>query len=428
MLPSMSSIKRLDIATQIPTEDRELAEELSNSPHTGDPDPKTLSNIEVTRAWQSLDLIGASRLPSLIRLSRRLGVVVPETHDPTPIDRVLGPAPKNRRTRIVSTVGPGCADVDTLAKMITAGMDIARLNFSHIASFEDAKGWVDTLEAAMTKAGRRIEIMADLRGPKIRVGDIKPMLLVEGDELTLGPKGSLPLSPATVAADLKKDERIFLDDGKIELKVTALGPPPKATVVQGGTLLKNKGLNLPDTALSETVPTEKDERDIETIAALGLTLIAVSFVEDGADLERVRTYFDKPVRLIAKIERKKAVDNIESIFAHSDGLMVARGDGAVEMGDEHIPVIQRKIHARGNKLLVPTGTATEMMDSMTDGGRPTRAEASDVARAALEGSDFVMTSAETAMGKDPAGVIKAMSKILEATERAIRTGTVESLS
>ena len=251
------------------------------------------------------------------------------------------------------------------------------------------------------------------------------MTLVTDATVHLGPEG-LPVTPPEIVAELKPADRVFIDDGKLQLEITAAGPTARARVIRGGTVRSRKGINLPDTQLSLQVPTDKDIADIATIEALGIGLVAVSFVEDGADLERVRGHFTAPVKLMAKIERARAVTNLNAIMEAADGIMVARGDGAVEIGEAQMPVVQRQIHHLGTRLQVPTGTATEMLASMTEGGGPTRAEASDVARAALEGSDFVMTSGETAVGVDPVHVIRTMSKILEATEGALRSGAVSS--
>ena len=425
----MPRISRLKIASEVPPEDRQLAQQLSTSATIGDPDPATVSNIEVERAWRAIDELDSASIPGLIRLSDRLGVRVPEAFRSGATDKLFGPPRPDRRTRVVCTVGPACADVDTLAKMIDAGMDVARLNFSHIDGAADAQRWVGLLDAAMAKAGRTITLMADLRGPKLRIGKLAGATqLVAGHAVTLGEGGQLPLSPPAIVADLKDGDRLFIDDGRVELVVRdASETPVKADVLRGGVVTSMKGLNLPDTKLSGAVPTAKDLADIEIIESLGIDRVAVSFVESAVDVERFRKAFKHPVQLIAKVERPAAVVAIEEIMAAADGVMVARGDGAVEMGDAEMPVIQRQIHSLGNRQDVPTGTATQMMESMNDGGRPSRADASDVARAAIEGSDFVMTSGETAMGSDPIGVIEAMAKILATTERAIRTGTVQSL-
>ncbi len=431
----MRPIARLNIDSEVPKQDQDLARTISKSPLMGDPDLPSLSNIEVERAWSEIDTIGVQAVPSLIRLSHQLGVRVPDAFESGPTDKLFGP-PRidaktgvlRRRTRIVATIGPACADPKVLAKMIDAGMDVARLNFSHVKSPGEAKVWVDRLKEAMAIAGREIEIMADLRGPKIRVADCEAFAVAAGDPVTIGAGGQIPVSPPSLAADLKVGEHLFINDGRVKIEVVNTDCNPiEGKVLVGGDIGPGNGLNLPDSELSLSLPTDKDLADIAIIDQLGIDLVAVSFVETGADLDAVRAKFAGPVRLIAKVERPKAVENLGSIFEASDGLMVARGDGAVEMGDAQIPVVQRKIHRQGNRLAVPTGTATQMMESMQHGGRPSRSDVSDVARAALEGSDFVMTSGETAMGDDPIAVISKMSKILETTELAIRTGTVDSL-
>lgn len=351
--------------------------------------------------------------------------------------RVLGPARFDRNgrlqraTRIVATLGPACADPLTLRRMLEAGVDIARINFSHIGTEAQANALVDALREAMALAGRPIEILGDLQGPKIRVSELeRPIEVAAGEHLRLTAGGAagdgrLPIAPAKVLDLLQPGARVLIEDGKLELRVTGAAPDGvEAEVVRGGAIGSKKGVNVPDTHVAGWLPTPKDERDIEIMKHLGIGLAAVSFVQDADDVERVRSAFGQPVRLIAKIETPTAMQNLKAIAGVADGIMVARGDLAVELGDAEVPIAQRNIHMLGNRLDVPTGTATQMLGTMTSGAPPTRAEVSDVARAVLEGSKFVMTSEETSVGRDPVGVIRKMAEIVETTERAIRTGTV----
>jgi pyruvate kinase len=430
----MTKIRKLDIATQVSDDDRALARSISSSPVFGDPDLGSISSIEIERAWQDASRFEPRQLESLKRLSATLGVPVPDPFGPSRADRIFGPARADektgqipRKTRVLATVGPASSDPELLAEMIERGMDGARVNFSHVKTADEARAIIGGLREAMKIAGREIPIIADLQGPKIRVGDLDaPMTLETGSAVKLVPAGEgggLPIPPK-ILADLAPGERVLIDDGKIELRVLSREGGVSAEVVRGGPVSSRKGINLPDSALTARVPTEKDLADLAVLRELGVDTIMVSFVQDASDLERVRKAYGAPVKLIAKIERQQAMENIEQIMAASDGVLVARGDGAVELGDAEMPVAQRRIHTLGNRTGVATGTATQMLESMLTSPRPSRADASDIARAAFEGSDFVMTSAETAIGPSPVEIIKTMSKILEAAERAIRTGTV----
>lgn len=439
--PLMSTVMTLDIEREVSPEDRELARRISGSMRSGDPSPHTVSSIEVERAWREARTLRSSDLAALVRLSARLDVHVPEPYGKPIAERLFGPArvdpatgATGRRTRILCTVGPASSDVGILARMIEAGMDGARINFSHVAEPTAARRFVDLLASAMERSGRKISVVADLQGPKIRIGRLDRPIAVDssGSSVVLYTEGgepprgviALPVAHPRVLTDLSPGDRVLVDDGKIELRVSTKalegqGAAVRVEVLKGGSVSSRKGMNLPDTTITDRVPTEKDLRDIATIEELGIGVAMVSFVGDASDMSRVRERFRGPVRLIAKIERSQAVRNLEEIMRVSEGVLVARGDGAVELGDAEVQVLQRRIHALGNRFGVPTGTATQMMESMLTSPRPSRADASDVARAAFEGSEFVMTSAETAIGPDPVEVIRVMSRILEASERAV---------
>jgi pyruvate kinase len=442
----MSTIKKLPLAS-LPPAQRELAERLSHDPAVGDPDTASISNIELKRAWADVASFTASERATLAELSRQLGVDTPTRASDPPtktkaerIAEVLGPPRMDertgqvtRKTRIIATLGPASRDVDTIARMINAGMDVARVNFSHIKSEDDARSLIDNIHAAMAQAGRPVKILADLPGPKIRVDDLhKPVDLIAGQRVVLGSAKDaedgaafLPVDPPGVLSDLRAGERIFLDDGKIALEVLPSdGDSLVAKVLKGGAVKSRKGINLPDTRLSERVPTADDLALMEIAKSLGVRLFTASFVEDEHDMSRMRAALGDDAQIIAKIERPAALENLDAIYAQSDAIMVARGDLGVELGDAQTPVAQTRMHSLGNRVGVPTGTATQMLESMTDSVRPTRAEASDVYRSVVEGAEFVMTSGETAVGGDPVGVLEQMSKIVETSELAVRTGTV----
>jgi pyruvate kinase len=438
------AIKKLPLS-QLSAAERALASRLSDDPLTGDPDTTSLSEVEVKRAWADAASFSPDERALLAGLSARLGVAAPAGASPAAQDRltaVLGPPRTDartgkivRQTRIVATVGPASRDVQTLAAMIRAGMDVARVNFSHVKDADDARAIVDNLRAAMKEAGRDVRILADLPGPKIRTARFAPPVeLSTGAAVTLGPPGDaepsasfLPVDPPAVLADLRPGDRVFLDDGKIALRVVAAGDGSvRAQVDKGGLVKSRKGINLPDTRLSERVPTDDDLRLMEIAKGLGVRLFAASFVEDEHDMKRVRAALGFDAHVIAKIERPAALQNLEAIYQHADAIMVARGDLAVELGDADTPVAQSVMHGLGNRTGVPTGTATQMLESLTDGVRPTRAEASDVYRSVVEGAEFVMTSGETAVGTDPAGVLEQMSRLVETSELALRTGTVRA--
>ncbi|MBI2377261.1 MAG: pyruvate kinase [Deltaproteobacteria bacterium] len=425
----MSSIRRTQISRDVDPADRALAEEISRSLEAGDPSVETLSTVEVERAWQARDRFAGTpeRLRSLLSLSRLLGARPPADLEADPAERIFGAKAGTRRARILCTVGPASSDPDKLATMIAAGMDGARINFSHIEKPEDAEALVKALRTAMEKAGRSIVIIADLQGPKLRIGVVKDAVaLPAGARATLYSEGStrpaglsLPVANPDVVGALKVGDRVFIDDGKILLKVvTKQAGSVEVDVVAGGEVTSKKGLNLPDTQTPEKLPTTKDRADLATIKGLGIDTVMVSYVESAEDIENVRRLVGPGVKLIAKLERPKAVDALEAIAKASDGLLVARGDAAVELGDEHMPAVQAKINALGNELGVPTGVATQMMESMLSSPRPSRSDASDVARAVMEEADWVMTSAETAIGSAPEQIIRMMAKIIDATEAA----------
>jgi pyruvate kinase len=348
------------------------------------------------------------------------------------------PTSSARKVKIVCTLGPSSQSAQQIHDLILAGMDIARLNFSH-GTHEFHRGLVETIREAAKKAGRHVAIMQDLQGPKIRCGKIPSpgIELKKGDTVLLHPEGQAPKQATagmivipisaeiaqSVSTDAQVGARILFDDGKIATRALSITPPEMVVQVEvGGKLTSNKGMNLPGTPLSIPCLTEKDIEDLEFGVSLGVDAVALSFVRSAADIEQVRERLrklthDMPL-VIAKIEREEAVEAMESIIEVCDGLLVARGDMAVEVGAERVPAIQKKLIHTCNELGVPVITATQMLESMISSPVPTRAEASDVANAVFDGTDCVMLSGETASGQYPGESVATMARIALQAERS----------
>lgn len=334
-----------------------------------------------------------------------------------------------RRTKIVCTLGPASSDEDTIRGLVAAGMDVARLNFSH-GSHEDHRRLIGHVRAAADQAGRVVPILQDLQGPKIRVGLMRNggVLLHKGQRLVLTTQpleesGSerVYVSYPTLAEDVEPGNRILLDDGLLELQILETGDQEVLTeVVVGGPLRSRKGVNLPDIRTSTPSVTEKDLADLEFGLEMEVDIIALSFVRTREDVEnltqRVRGS-GKRISVIAKVEKPEAVRNIDGIIEAADGIMVARGDLGIEMPMAKVPSTQKMIIRRCLEAAKPVITATQMLESMVDNPRPTRAEASDVANAVLDGSDAVMLSGETATGRHPCRVVEVMAQIIEEAEK-----------
>ncbi len=340
-----------------------------------------------------------------------------------------------RATKIVATLGPASTEPDVLARMFAAGVDVVRFNFSH-GSADDHMLRADRVRTAARNAGREVAIMGDLQGPKIRVGKF------EGGKVELQPDATFVLDasldvPGTIERagldykelprDVKAGDVLLLNDGLIELVVDRVeGPRIVTTVKVGGELSNNKGINRQGGGLSAPALTLKDMEDIRTAMRLGADYIAISFPKNGTDMAMARLLANAAADeakvphpcLIAKIERAEAIPALQEILDASDGIMVARGDLAVEVGDPAVPALQKrmiKMARASNKLAI---TATQMMESMIVNPVPTRAEVSDVANAVLDGTDAVMLSAETASGKHPVAVVKAMASIVTAADES----------
>ncbi len=334
----------------------------------------------------------------------------------------------DRRTKIVCTLGPATSDPETIQRLVAAGMDVARMNFSHGTHEEHAERIQMVREAAEAE-GRVVSILQDLQGPKIRVGEVKDgsVMLREGQELVVttepveGTDERVFINHDSLARDAQEGGRILIDDGLLELRVTQTNDSELlTTVVEGGPLRSRKGVNLPDTPTSMPAMTKKDREDLELGLAMDVDAVALSFVRERSDVEALIQRIEqagKNVSVIAKIEKPQAVQNIDSILEVVDGIMVARGDLGIEMPMEEVPGTQKRLIRKSMAAAKPVITATQMLESMVENPRPTRAEASDVANAVLDGSDAVMLSAETAVGEDPVRVVNAMNQIIRQAEQ-----------
>ncbi|OGU01582.1 MAG: pyruvate kinase [Gemmatimonadetes bacterium RBG_16_66_8] len=331
--------------------------------------------------------------------------------------------PRFRRTKIVATLGPATADPAALGALLDAGVDIVRVNSSHGTPAIRAE-WMDLVRRVREERGGHIGLLVDLQGPRIRVGALaEPRMLEEGEEVVFAPEGEaqtgeIPTTYVALADDVKPGARILLDDGLLVTEVVAVKPPRvRARVVYGGVLKSNKGMNLPDVQVSAPSVTVKDRDDIALAVAHEADYIAVSFVRRVADLHAVRALVPSGVRLVAKIEKSAALADLSGVILAADAIMVARGDLGVELPFEQVPLAQKRIIQLANQHGRPVITATQMLESMIEHPRPTRAEASDVANAILDGTDAVMLSAETATGAYPELAVQAMARIIREIER-----------
>lgn len=332
-----------------------------------------------------------------------------------------------RRTKIVATIGPASQSPRMLRRLITAGLDVARINFSHGDPAEHVATMQRIRETAR-RCGRTVAILADLCGPKIRVGEMRGggVQLASGSTVAitvkpvLGTERLIPSQYRRLAAEAKAGERILLDDGNLELEITGKsGSELTARVVRGGFLKSHKGMNLPETTLQVPALTAKDKRDVEYCIQGGADYIALSFVRTGRDVQGLKRFLaarGAAIPIVSKIEKPEALHNIEQIVEESDAIMVARGDLGVELPAQKVPLIQNRLIQIANAANKPVIVATQMLESMIDHGRPTRAEVSDVAGACLAGADAVMLSAETAAGKYPVEALSMMDSVLRETE------------
>ncbi|TSC84637.1 MAG: pyruvate kinase [Parcubacteria group bacterium Gr01-1014_13] len=342
-----------------------------------------------------------------------------------------------KKTKICATIGPACADVATLTDMVKAGMNIARLNFSH-GDYASHSALIKNIRKAEEITGEPIAIMQDLQGPKIRVGGLPEVgvSIKVGEEVVFDTslteyKGKeIPLDYHDLHKFLEPGQRILVDDGHIEIKVKSVeGTKITGEVVEGATILSHKGLNLPDSDLNITAISEKDKKDLKFGVEQGVDLVALSFVRSAKDIIDLRFLVkqfenelgirnQQPIHLIAKIERHVAVENLEEILDVTDGIMVARGDLGLEMLAAEVPLVQKKMIDSANAHAKPVIVATQMLDSMRENRRPTRAEVSDVANAVIDHADTLMLSNETAAGKHPVLVVETMADIIASTEKS----------
>src|SRR5579875_769992 len=337
-----------------------------------------------------------------------------------------------RRAKIVGTLGPASNSEATFRALVRAGLDVARLNFSH-GTHPEKLALIEMVRNVAAEEGRDICILGDLQGPKIRTGKLEnhtPVQLEAGKKLVITPRdipgnaGVISTTFKTLAENLESGARILLSDGLIELRVTAvIGDDVECEVINGGLLGENKGINLPGIAVRVPSLTEKDEADLEFAVKNGVDALAVSFVRTGEDVRLVKERLkalSADTWVIAKLEKPRAIEHLEEILEIADGIMVARGDLGVEVPPEKVPAIQKHIIRRASEHRKPVITATQMLESMIENPRPTRAEASDVANAIYDGTDAVMLSAESAAGKYPVEAVKMMSRIVIETESQIR--------
>jgi pyruvate kinase len=327
------------------------------------------------------------------------------------------------RTKIVATIGPATAARDRVHALAELGVDVVRLNFAHGTheSHSEIIRWVREAAASM---GKPMAILADLAGPKIRIGDLpEPIVLNEKSPVVLAPEelasgDEIPTTYAALAQDVGTGDRVLLDDGLMELRVLHVDAPRvTCRVVRGGLLRRNKGMNLPGIRVSAPALTEKDIADLDFAVAQDVDYIGLSFVQTPEDLMDLRQRLTGQALIVAKIEKDTALENIESILALTDAVMVARGDLGVELPFEQVPIAQKRIIQLANLHGRPVITATQMLESMIEHPRPTRAEASDVANALFDGTDAVMLSGETAAGKYPFLAVEAMVRIAGEIER-----------
>jgi pyruvate kinase len=332
-----------------------------------------------------------------------------------------------RRTKIVATLGPAWEQPDQMTALLDAGVNVVRINASHATSEIRAR-WIGELQGIMQGRAESGAILVDLQGPRIRVGTLsEPLHLDVGQRVVFAPEadarpGEIPTTYDDLAADVRAGARILLDDGLLNLEVTEVrGPRVQAVVHYGGELKSHKGMNLPGLEVSAPALTEKDLEDVRQAVALGVDYIALSFVRRREDMEELRRLVPRNTKLIAKIEKDTALRNLCGILDASDAIMVARGDLGVELPFEEVPLMQKQIIREAGLHGKPVITATQMLESMIHAPRPTRAEASDVANAILDGTDAVMLSAETAVGRYPLEAVRAMDRIAREMEMQ-RTG------
>ncbi|WP_340557867.1 pyruvate kinase [Streptomyces sp. GSL17-111] len=343
-----------------------------------------------------------------------------------------------RRSKIVCTLGPAVDSFDQLKTLIEAGMNVARFNMSHGTQREHEERYA-RLRKACEETGRAVGVLADLQGPKIRLGTFAegPVELVRGEEFTItvedvpGDRTICGTTYKGLNADVSKGDPILINDGNVALQVTEVdGPRVHTIVIEGGVVSDHKGINLPGAAVNVPALSEKDVDDLRFALRMGCDMVALSFVRDAKDVRDVHRVMDevgRRVPVIAKVEKPQAVENMEEVVLSFDGVMVARGDLAVEYPLEKVPMVQKRLVELCRRNAKPVIVATQMMESMITNSRPTRAEASDVANAILDGADAVMLSAESSVGQYPIETVKTMSKIVIAAEQELLSKGLQPL-
>ena len=329
---------------------------------------------------------------------------------------------------MAATIGPASAEPEILQRMLLEGVDAVRINASHVEP-DAVAGWVDLIRRAGRKVERDVAVMLDLQGIKRRIGDLpEPMLLKEGEKVVLSSRrgeGRIPAKLRTILPHVKKGTEVFLADGFLRLRILSVGKDElRCRVLLGGFLKSRAGLNIPGLPARARIPTPRDLEHVRAGIEAGVDIFALSFVRTAQDVTRCRRHADG-IPIIAKIERPEAVDNIEAIASVSDGIMVARGDLAVEMKPEQLPVLQKRLVTAANRMRKPVIVATEMLASMVYNPRPTRAELLDVGNAVLDGADATMLSDETAIGKNPVRAVRYMQRILSTVESSLYTYDIE---
>ncbi len=332
-----------------------------------------------------------------------------------------------RRTKILATLGPASSSEEMIYRLLTCGVDAFRLNFSHGKHEEHARV-VATIRSVAMDLGRYVPIVGDIQGPKLRIGDVDGVLHLESGqpfeistEPVLGTAKKVSTNFKPLPNEVQIGQRILINDGLVELVVTAVEPKSVSTrIIHGGPISSKKGMNFPDSELTIPAITDKDKVDLKFAVEQKLDYIAASFIRRKSDIVELReilhSHGGNEINVIAKLEKPQAIDNLDEILEVSDGVMVARGDLGVELPPEAVPIIQKKILVRASRWGRFAITATQMLESMTTNSRPTRAEASDVANAIFDGSDAVMLSAETASGKYPVEAVQMMARIVFAAE------------
>jgi pyruvate kinase len=332
-----------------------------------------------------------------------------------------------RRGKIVCTLGPATSTDETVMALVEAGMDVARMNFSH-GDYSDHKASYDRVRAASDATGRAVGVLADLQGPKIRLGRFAdgPTYWADGETVRItvceceGNHDRVSTTYKQLAQDALPGDRVLVDDGNVGLVVDDIdGDDVVCTVTEGGPVSNNKGMSLPGMSVSAPALSEKDVDDLEFALHLGVDMVALSFVRSPSDVELVHEVMDRigrRVPVIAKLEKPEAIDNLEAVVLAFDAVMVARGDLGVELPLEEVPLVQKRAIQMARENAKPVIVATQMLESMIENSRPTRAEASDVANAVLDGADALMLSGETAVGKHPLAAVQTMARIVCAVE------------